>query len=107
MTIEKPPVEDVVPIKTRDFPASHVSFHGCVTTIMNGEFPWTCCFLVLDLNLEVQTCWNGAWEVGVNQSVGLQQKKDLLTQMVRIPPLFLETPIWVDEFNLFMEIMGP
>lgn len=50
MTIEKPPVEDVVPIKTGDFPASHVGFHGCVTTIQMGIL-MTCSFFWVFLPL--------------------------------------------------------
>lgn len=50
MTIEKPPVEDVVPIKTGDFPASHVGFHGCVTTIQMGIL-MTCSFFSVFLPL--------------------------------------------------------
>ena len=30
MTMENPPFEDVSPIKNGDFPASHVTFHGCI-----------------------------------------------------------------------------
>ena len=31
MTMEKQPFEDVSPIKNGDFPASHVSFRGCIS----------------------------------------------------------------------------
>ena len=36
MTMEHPPFEDVFPIEYGDFPASHVSFQGCIPLSKEG-----------------------------------------------------------------------